>query len=129
MLGVGGTWHLSRLQIELDCACQHESSGTNLGKRWMERRVLAQRNDEALSVLDAIESGNESAFRPHREKDDLQNETVSRGLVLQMASEHLNRLDGSKATSQAVKVVVVVTKRQAVDVDVGSASSNSALKQ
>lgn len=46
-----------------------------------------------------------------------------------MAREHLNRLDGSKATSKAVKIVVVVSKRQAVDVDIGSTSPNSALKQ
>jgi hypothetical protein len=65
----------------------------------------------------------------HHEQDYLQNEAVSRGLVLQMAREHLNRLDSSKATSKAVKVVVVVAKRQAVDVDVGGASPTSALKQ
>lgn len=59
MLGVGGAWHLARLQIELDRTWQRESSGTNFGKRGMERRVLTQRNDEALSVLDAIESGND----------------------------------------------------------------------
>lgn len=66
---------------------------------------------------------------PHHEQDNLQNETVSRGLVLQVACEHLNRLDSSKATSEAVKVVVVVAKRQAVDIDVGGANPNSALKQ
>lgn len=59
MLGVGGTWHLGRLKFESDHDYQREGSGTNLGKRGMERRVLAQRNDEALSVLDAIESGND----------------------------------------------------------------------
>jgi hypothetical protein len=59
MLGVGGAWHLPRLQIELGRACQRESSTRNLGKRGMEGRVLAQRNNEALGVLDAIESGND----------------------------------------------------------------------
>ena len=38
-----------------------------------------------------------------------------------MTREHLNGLDGSKSTSKAVKVVVVVAKRQAIDIDVGSA--------
>ena len=65
----------------------------------------------------------------HHEQGDLQNEAVCRGLVLQMAREHLNRLDGSKSTGKAVKVVVVVAKRQAVDVDVGGTSPKSALKQ
>jgi len=46
-----------------------------------------------------------------------------------MAREHLNRLDGSKATSKTVKVVVVVTKRQAIDIDVGGTSPKSAWKQ
>lgn len=59
MLGVGGSWHLGRLKIVSDRDYQRESSGMNLSKRRMERRVLAQRNDEALSVLDAIESGND----------------------------------------------------------------------
>jgi len=45
-----------------------------------------------------------------------------------MAREHLNRLDGSKATSKAVKVVVIVAKRQAVDIDIGRASFKLALK-
>ena len=44
---------------ESDRACQRESSTTNLGKRGVEWRVLAQGNDETLSVLDTIESGND----------------------------------------------------------------------
>ena len=46
-----------------------------------------------------------------------------------MAREHLDRLDSPKATGKTVKVVVVVAKWQAIDVDVGGASPNSALKQ
>jgi len=57
MLGVGGAWHLGRLQIELGRSCQRESSSRHLSKRGMEWSVLAQRNDEALGVLNAIESG------------------------------------------------------------------------
>ena len=44
---------------ESDRVCQRESSMTHLGKRGVEWRVLAQCNDETLSVLDAIESGND----------------------------------------------------------------------
>ena len=41
MLGVGGAWHLGRLKFESDRDYQREGSGMNLGKRGMERRVLA----------------------------------------------------------------------------------------
>ena len=45
-----------------------------------------------------------------------------------MAREHLNRLDSSKATSEAVKVIIVVAKRQPVDVDIGRAGVKLELK-
>ena len=90
--------------------------------------MLAECNDETLRILDAIESGNVRVFQFYLVEDGVQNETVCRGLILQMACEHPNRLDSSKATSEAVEAVVVVAKRQPVDVDIGRAGFNSALK-
>ena len=113
---------------ESDRVCQREVSTTDLGKRRVEWRVLAQCNDETLSVLDTIESGNDGVFRFYLVNDGVQNETVCRGLVLQMAREHLKRLDNSKAMSKAVRVVVDVAKRQPVGVDIGRAGLNLALK-
>jgi len=59
MLGVGRAWYLGGLRVGSDRACQRESNGTNLGKRGVERRVLAQCNDETLGILHAIEPGNQ----------------------------------------------------------------------
>ena len=44
---------------ESDRTCQRESSGTNLGKRGVEWRMLAQCDDETFGVLNAVESGND----------------------------------------------------------------------
>ena len=86
----------------------------------MELCVLTQSHDKTFRIFDAVETGQNvsQCQRPLTVKHYVQNKPIGGRFIFQVASKQLDTLDGSKAPSQSIEIVVRPTKGETIDVDV-----------